>query len=592
MLAFTPWGLLPAAVPLGWVTVRGLGALVLPRAGMQSVLAGATLTVALIAVWVRLLGAVGLLTTWVLVGSLTVVAAAVIVTVRLRGVPWRLPWRRAVSAETIPVLMISLVALVIAVVAGYYLPVWQWDALGYHLPYVNFALQRGTLADLPSDMPYLSTYPHIVEYLFIAWRAMLPDDRLVDLAGVLLGLLGALAVATIARGQGARTAHAVAAGAAWLTLPAVFLQLPTNYVDVAAAAFLLTAAAFLLGPLDARRVLLAGAAVGLLLGAKPTALLGAVLLLAALAFRARREGLLLAAVPAAVVAAVLGAETYVVNLIRHANPIWPVRVDVGAVHLPGTHTMSELLASGANTPRTHGNPLQRVVESWTTVFPPLPVFDMRVGGLGLVFLIALPFAVVRAVRARSLTVALVAAASLAVPDPSIARFVLGFAGLVIALAVPCVEHVRKPAHWAVFGVVALAAVQSVAVAYPGLRGEGPPLTAYPRMDLAERQRAVGADGSPAPFLDAIAHVRPGEITVFDRSAELPYYAWPFDLSRDAQRIPDDATAAEIRHIVDDPTVRMVIVGDDTVAGAVVRADPRFTYQFHCHTGTCAAYLRR
>ena len=91
------------------------------------------------------------------------------------------------------------------------------------------------------------------------------------------------------------------------------------------------------------------------------------------------------------------------------------------------------------------------------------------------------------------------------------------------------------------------------------------------MDLAERQRAIGADGSPAPFLDAIAHVRPGEITVFDRSAELPYYAWPFDLSRDAQRIPDDATAAEIRHIVDDPTVRMVIVGDDTVAGAVVHA---------------------
>ena len=91
MLAFTPWGLLPAAVPLGWVTGRGLGALVLPRAGMQSVLAGATLTVALIAVWVRLLGAVGLLTTWMLLGSLTVVAAAVIVTVRLRGVSWQLP---------------------------------------------------------------------------------------------------------------------------------------------------------------------------------------------------------------------------------------------------------------------------------------------------------------------------------------------------------------------------------------------------------------------------------------------------------------------------------------------------------------------
>ena len=225
---------------------------------------------------------------------------------------------------------------------------------------------------------------------------------------------------------------------------------------------------------------MAGVAIGLFLGAKPTALLGTALLLAALAFRARREGVLrVGAPPAVVLTTVLGAETYVVNLIRHANPIWPVRVDVGAVHLPGTHTMSELLASGANTPRTHGNPLQRVVESWTTVFPPLPVLDMRVGGLGWCSS-SLCHSRSSAPCARSLTVALVAAASLAVPDPY-PRFVLGFAGLVIALAVPCVEHVRKPAHWAVFGVVALAAVQSIAVAYPGLRGKdrrSPPTRAW------------------------------------------------------------------------------------------------------------------
>ena len=46
----------------------------------------------------------------------------------------------------------------------------------------------------------------------------------------------------------------------------------------------------MLGPLDARRALLAGVAIGLFLGAKPTALLGAFLLLAELAFRARRDG--------------------------------------------------------------------------------------------------------------------------------------------------------------------------------------------------------------------------------------------------------------------------------------------------------------
>ena len=32
------------------------------------------------------------------------------------------------------------VALVVTSIAAIWLPVWQWDALGYHLPYVNFAL--------------------------------------------------------------------------------------------------------------------------------------------------------------------------------------------------------------------------------------------------------------------------------------------------------------------------------------------------------------------------------------------------------------------------------------------------------------------
>jgi hypothetical protein len=175
---------------------------------------------------------------------------------------WRLRWRRGVSLETLPLLAVATAAIALAIAAAYLLPVWQWDALGYHLPYVNFALQRGTFADIPDDVAYLSTYPHIVEYAFIAWRALLPDDRLVELAHLPFGLLGALAIATIARRQGARTDHAVAAGVAWLTFPAVFLQLPTNYTDVASAALLLTAAAFVLGPMDRTRILLAAAGPG------------------------------------------------------------------------------------------------------------------------------------------------------------------------------------------------------------------------------------------------------------------------------------------------------------------------------------------
>jgi len=173
--------------------------------------------------------------------------------------------------------------------------------------------------------------------------------------------------------------------------------------------------------------------------------------------------------------------------------------------------------------------------------------------------------------------------------------VLAFAGLVLAFAVPTIDHPRvgKFVRASAFGLVALGAAHNVYVAYPGLTGEGPPLRAYVDMSDYERRRAVGADGVPTPFLDAVAHVGPGEIAVFDERAYLPYLAWPPDLSRDAVRIPDDATAEEADRLVHADDVRLLIVGDDTVAGWVVRRDPaRFIRIFECKSSTCAVYLRR
>ncbi|MBV8927914.1 MAG: hypothetical protein JO152_02150, partial [Mycobacteriaceae bacterium] len=123
----TPWGLLPLALPLAWLTVRGTGALVLPRAcAFESVLAGGVLTLALVIVGVRVLGSVGLLNTWVLLGSLMVVT--LLVSVAARGAAWRLPLRRAVSGPTVAVLLVVVAGVAIVIVAAYYLPIWQWDA--------------------------------------------------------------------------------------------------------------------------------------------------------------------------------------------------------------------------------------------------------------------------------------------------------------------------------------------------------------------------------------------------------------------------------------------------------------------------------
>jgi hypothetical protein len=550
------------------------------------------LTLATVAVGVRVLGAAGVLTTAVVIGAELIVTANVLVAVRIRGLKmW--PRRWPVSLSTLPVLGVAAFALVVVTLAAYLLPVWQWDALGYHLPYVNFALQRGTFADIPVDVAYVSTYPHVVEDVFIAWRALIPDDRLVELAHLPFGLLGATAVGVIAYRQGAR-ASAVAAGAVWLTLPAVFLQLPTNYVDVASAALLLTAIAFVLSSVDSTRVMLSAIALGMFLGSKPSAPLAAVLVFSALAVAAWRSGLRTIAI-AAVVVLLLGGESYLTNFVRQGNPVWPVRIDLGPIHLPGRFPMSDLLASGAAAPRTQGSLAMRVFDSWTTIWPAVPAFDMRVGGLGVLILVALPFALISVIRQRSVVVALVFVATLATPDPAVARYVLAFAGLVLAFAVPTIDHPRvgKFVHASALVLVALGAAHNVYVAYPGLIGEGPPLRAYVDMSDYERRRAVGADGVPTPFLDAVARVGPGEIAVFDETAYLPYLAWPPDLSRDAVRIPDDATAEEADRLVHADDVRLLIVGDDTVAGSVVRRDPaRFIRIFECKSSTCAVYLRR
>jgi len=53
------------------------------------------------------------------------------------------------------------------------------------------------------------------------------------------------------------------------------------------------------------------------------------------------------------------------------------------------------------------------------------------------------------------------------------------------------------------------------------------------------------------------------------------------------------TAEEADRLVHADNVRLLIVGDDTVAGSVVRRDPaRFIRIFECKSSTCAVYLRR
>lgn len=573
------WGLLPFAIALSVVAIVRLGA-VSGRApiGRHAVLRGAVLFLAATVAAVRVLGLAGRLGGWTLFGVL-LAGVAGLFAVR-REVSSRLPWATFVSRENAPVVAVALVALALVSAAAWLLPVWQWDALGYHLPYVDFALQNGSLRDVPPDLPYLSTYPHTIEDWFIAWRAMLPDDRLVDAAQIPLGLLGVASIAVLARDLGARRDHALAAGLLWLTLPAVFLQLPTNYIDVGTAALLLAASAFALAPTTPDNIASAGVALGLFLGSKPNAPIATCLVGVMVLVRALREGRRRSVAIAAACVVLLGAESYVANLLRHGNPIWPVRVTIGPLHLPGLLPMQALLESGCAAPRVHGTLLVRLLRSWTAFDAP-PIFDMRFGGLELVFLVALPFAVAFAWKRRSWPLAILAVAALASPDPAVPRYVLAFPGLVLAVASSGLERLGAVPRRALLGGLAVAALVAVVRARAGLIGEGPPLADYLPMTEHDRLRAVGADGSAAPYFDALDRLEPGDVTVFDGALELPYLAWRPDLATKTRWVPDRMSPEEAAAVLADPRVRLLIVDDRSVLAVAARGDPRFEEAHHC-----------
>jgi hypothetical protein len=155
---------------------------------------GAVAAAALFVFVTRILGEVGLVRPHVLLAALVLGTA--------RSSPGDATAPRASHANrrfawpTSPVLLVALAGLALATIAVRWLPVWQWTRSAT-IAYVNFVLQHGRISDVPVDVPYVSTYPHAVELLFTAFRAMLPDDRLVEWAHVPLGLLGGLGVVAL-----------------------------------------------------------------------------------------------------------------------------------------------------------------------------------------------------------------------------------------------------------------------------------------------------------------------------------------------------------------------------------------------------------
>ncbi len=592
--AFGPFGLLPLGLLGVCCDFSWLGAVVLPSAPRrQQLLCGVVLVLSALVGGMQVLLYLGAVRRGVVLSGLVLLTLAAYLAQRRRGRHARTEIaQRFWDASTLPLLALTAFGLSIACLTAYWLPIWHWDSLGYHLPFVNFVLQGGGFAELPRDVPYLSTYPRNVELLFAVLRVMLPDDRLLDLGQLPFGVAGAAATVGVARELGAGRPEAVVAGAAWLLIPAVFLQLPSNYIDVASATFFILAAFFVLQPATPISMLCAGLATGLFLGSKPSAPPAAALLCSLIVVRGMKAKHVRSTVLAVVACGALGLEAYATELVRHGNPVWPAIVDIGPLHFNGTTSVQELLSSGAGTEKVFGSLPVRIYNSWSN-FRSSPAFDMRVGGLGGLFWLAFPGAILLLGRASSqrLPYAALLSIVLVTPDPAVVRYILAFPALVLAGAAATLSVVPKT--WRVLArlLVALTGAHSLKYSVPGLTGEGPALLDYATLSWTERAVAVGANGRPTNFVTLRNRLAPGEIAIYDRSLWLQYLMWRSDSSNRVIRIPDGASIGATKSLLEQPRVRVIVAGTDQAAAAAIAQEPdRFTFSFACPE-SCRAYFR-
>ncbi len=261
-----------------------------------------------------------------------------------------------------PVALLAAGALVAALgwatLLTYVCPSDSWDGVWYHDLMVGYAIQAHGYA--PIELPDVSIgplfqqangYPRNSEMLSLLF-ALYTGRTWLELPSVLGALaLGLGTYAFVRRVAPASRAAPLVWAAAIVLLPGVRLVMRSTYVDNAFAAFNLAAFYFASDPkLDRRRAVIAALAFGLALGTKGMALLSvpplAVLATALLVVGGGRKALaksLATVLGALVLVVAVGGVSYVLGFVRYKNPFWPVTLDLGSLHFPGTVSASTVL---------------------------------------------------------------------------------------------------------------------------------------------------------------------------------------------------------------------------------------------------------
>lgn len=309
--------------------------------------------------------------------------------------------------------VIKVLAILVAITTiwtvftGVLYPPVEWDSLMYHLPAVGHYVQQQSIADPPLPMTaysetgidgsvWVNSFPKNIELLFL-WATILPgNDTIVDLVELIFAFAGAVAVYVLAIRFKVSRHWAVAAGFLFFLTPIVIAQSRSGLIDVSTNALILTALALLYRPSGKRRateVIVAGIAMGVVLGAKWSALLILPILLLMLIgqrlYWNRRDGLavwlpiLKESASFLIPALLFGFYWYAKNWYLYGNPLWPFPITLlGWEVFPGVITQEAVLIRTFPKLLEGMNMAQMLWVSWRERLFFGYDYDMRLGGLG------------------------------------------------------------------------------------------------------------------------------------------------------------------------------------------------------------------
>jgi hypothetical protein len=215
------------------------------------------------------------------------------------------------------------------------MPPLAWDCLTYHLTFASLWLKKGSLVlfKAPDQIAYAGLFP-INGEIFASWL-LLPfnSDIIVNTMNFPIALLGVLACYAIARELGLTRKEAAFAPALIFFAPVIYVQITTEYLDIATLTFCSASLLFTLRYLRKGEFfdcLSALVAAGVLLGLKYNAIPAAGLIVIAVMAKtllfnqkmrfSKKMGVILAGI---MIVVALGGRQYIVNMLEAKNPLYP-----------------------------------------------------------------------------------------------------------------------------------------------------------------------------------------------------------------------------------------------------------------------------